>query len=38
MKVALIHDQLTEFGGSERVLVALKKIFPQADISGCPAG
>ncbi|KKP72283.1 MAG: Glycosyl transferase group 1 [Candidatus Roizmanbacteria bacterium GW2011_GWA2_35_19] len=32
MKVALIHDQLTEFGGSERVLVALKKIFPQADI------
>lgn len=30
MKVALVHDQLVEFGGSERVLVALKKIFPQA--------
>lgn len=32
MKIALVHDQLSEFGGSERVLVALKKIFPQADI------
>jgi glycosyltransferase involved in cell wall biosynthesis len=32
MKVALVHDQLREFGGAERVLVALKKIFPQADI------
>ena len=32
MRVALVHDQLTEFGGSERVLVSLKKIFPQADI------
>jgi len=32
MKVALIHDQLREFGGAERVLVALKKIFPQADV------
>lgn len=32
MKVALVHDQLQEFGGAERVLVALKKIFPQADI------
>ncbi len=32
MKIALVHDQLCEFGGSERVLVALKKIFPQADI------
>ena len=32
MKVALVHDQLREFGGAERVLVSIKKIFPQADI------
>ena len=32
MKIAIIHDQLQEFGGAERVLVALKKIFPKADI------
>ncbi|MEK7633498.1 MAG: glycosyltransferase [Patescibacteria group bacterium] len=32
MKVAIVHDQLLEFGGAERVLVSLKKIFPQADI------
>ncbi len=32
MKVALVHDQLREFGGAERVLVSLKKIYPQADI------
>lgn len=32
LKVALVHDQLREFGGAERVLVAFKKIFPQADI------
>lgn len=32
MKVALVHDQLREFGGAERVLVSLKKTFPQADI------
>jgi glycosyltransferase involved in cell wall biosynthesis len=32
MKVALVHDQLREFGGAERVLVSLKKIFPTADI------
>jgi len=32
MKIAIVHDQLREFGGAERVLVALKKIFPQADI------
>ncbi|MFH0979531.1 MAG: glycosyltransferase [Candidatus Roizmanbacteria bacterium] len=32
MKVALVHDQLREFGGAERVLVALKKIFPKADV------
>lgn len=32
MKIALVHDQLQEFGGAERVLVALKKIFPEANI------
>ncbi|MFA6533085.1 MAG: glycosyltransferase [Patescibacteria group bacterium] len=32
MKVALVHDQLREFGGAERVLVSFKKIFPTADI------
>ncbi len=32
MKIALVHDQLREFGGAERVLVSLKKIFPNADI------
>lgn len=32
MKVALVHDQLREFGGAERVLVSIKKVFPQADV------
>src|SRR3989344_9063790 len=32
MKIAIVHDQLQEFGGAERVLVALKKIFPQSDV------
>ena len=32
MSIALVHDQLSEFGGSERVLVALKKIFPKAHV------
>src|SRR3989344_2375922 len=32
MKVAIVHDQLQEFGGAERVLVSLKKIFPEADV------
>lgn len=32
MKVAIVHDQLQEFGGAERVLVALKQIFPEADV------
>lgn len=32
MKIALVHDQLQEFGGAERVLVSLKNIFPEADI------
>src|SRR3989338_1964676 len=32
MKIALVHDQLQEFGGAERVLVALKEIFPEAPV------
>lgn len=32
MKIALVHDQLQEFGGAERVLVALHSLFPQADV------
>ena len=32
MKIAIVHDQLQEFGGAERVLVALKNIFPGADV------
>lgn len=32
MKVAIVHDQLFEFGGAERVLVDLKKIYPDADV------
>lgn len=32
MKVALVHDQLMEFGGAERVLVTLKEMYPDADV------
>ena len=32
MKVALVHDQLKEFGGAERVFIALKECFPDADV------
>ncbi|KKR86522.1 MAG: Glycosyl transferase group 1 [Candidatus Woesebacteria bacterium GW2011_GWB1_41_10] len=32
MKVALVHDFLSEFGGAERVLEALAEIFPKAPI------
>lgn len=32
MKVALIHDSLGEFGGSERVLAELLNLFPQAKV------
>jgi glycosyltransferase involved in cell wall biosynthesis len=32
MRIAIVHDQLQEFGGAERVLLVLKKIFPQADV------
>lgn len=32
MNIALVHDQLVEFGGAERVLVVLKEMFPQAPV------
>lgn len=32
LKVALVHDQIAEFGGAERVLITLKRIYPQADV------
>ncbi len=31
-KIAIIHDSLTQFGGAERVLFYLIKMFPQADV------
>lgn len=32
MKVALVHDDLVQWGGAERVLVAISEIFPNAPI------
>lgn len=32
MRIALIHDYLNEFGGAERVLLALSEIWPEAPI------
>jgi glycosyltransferase involved in cell wall biosynthesis len=32
LKVAIVHDYLTQYGGAERVLELLQKIFPQADL------
>ncbi len=32
IKIALVHDYLREYGGAERVLEALHKIFPQAPV------
>jgi len=32
MRVALVHDWLTNFAGAERVLVSLHELFPQAPI------
>src|SRR3990167_5918509 len=32
MKVALVHEFLTQLGGAERVLEALHEIFPQAPV------
>ena len=31
-KIAIVHDQIQEFGGAERVLVALHNIFPEAPV------
>ncbi len=43
MKVALVHDYLTRFGGAERVLTALAEVWPQAPVytslaAGQPGG
>lgn len=32
LRVALVHDQLSEFGGAERVLLVLSEMFPKAPI------
>lgn len=32
MKIALVHDQLNEFGGAERVLQVLSELYPDAPI------
>jgi glycosyltransferase involved in cell wall biosynthesis len=32
MKIALVHDMLGEFGGAERVLLALSELYPEAPI------
>ncbi|OGJ37585.1 MAG: hypothetical protein A2383_01025 [Candidatus Pacebacteria bacterium RIFOXYB1_FULL_39_46] len=32
MKIALVHDYLREFGGAERVLMALHEMFPEAPV------
>lgn len=32
MKVAIVHDQLREFGGAERVLLSIKSLFPDAPV------
>ncbi len=32
LKVALVHDYLVDFGGAERVLIALHEIWPQAPV------
>lgn len=32
MKIAIVHDYLIDFGGAERVLLALHKIYPTAPI------
>lgn len=32
MKVAIVHDDLTQRGGAERVVLAMQRLFPDADI------
>jgi len=42
MRVAIVHDYLTQRGGAERVVLALHRLFPdasgRASSSGCPGG
>lgn len=32
MKVALVYDRVNKWGGAERVLLSINKIFPNADL------
>ena len=32
MRIAIVHDYLNQYGGAERVLEALKELFPSADV------
>lgn len=32
MKIALVYDQVNKFGGAERLLLALRKIYPEAPL------
>jgi glycosyltransferase involved in cell wall biosynthesis len=32
MRVAIVHDKLMQFGGAERVVLALRRIWPDADL------
>lgn len=32
MRIAIVHDYLTQFGGAERVLLALMELFPHAPV------
>src|SRR3990167_11391254 len=32
MKIAIVHDYIKEFGGAERVLEELIKLYPEADV------
>ncbi len=32
MRVALVYDRINKWGGAERVLLSLKKVFPDADL------
>ena len=32
LKIALVHDFLTQYGGAEKVLESLCKIFPEAPV------
>ncbi len=32
MRVAIVHDKLWQFGGSERVALAMRKVWPSADL------